>query len=227
MVPLEVLDKPDRLGKLYDGIKNRVDIAILMEKVEALEQPEHAEACEEKTAQLKKAWDAIDAANHAGFLPDEKITELKSFAEIVCKTADNQEIPLLNEQELTSITIQKGTLTKEEREQIQSHVVYTARMLEKMNFKGIYKDVPFWSGSHHEFLNGKGYPKGITEKELPRETRLLTIIDVYDALTAEDRPYKPPMPPEKAFGILENMREDGQIDGEILALFRESKAWQN
>ena len=227
IVPLEVLDKPDRLGSLYDGIKNRVDIAILMEKVEALEHPERAEMCAEKAAQLKKAWEMIDKANPAGFLPDETIAELKQFAGIVCKTADHQEIPLLNEKELTSITIQKGTLTEEERKQIQSHVVYTARMLEKMNFKGIYKDVPFWSGSHHEFLNGKGYPKGLTESELPRETRLLTIIDVYDALTADDRPYKPPVPSEKAFGILESMREDGQIDGEILELFRESKAWQN
>ena len=227
IVPLEVLDKADRLGMLYDGIKNRVDIAVLMERVEALEHPDRAAVCEEKTAQLKKAWDAIDSANHVGFLPDEKIAELKSFAAISCKTAENEEIPLLNERELTSITIQKGTLTEEERKQIQSHVVYTARMLEKINFKGIYKDVPFWSGSHHEFLNGKGYPKGLTEQELPKESRLLTIIDVYDALTADDRPYKPPMPSEKAFSILESMRDDGQIDGEILALFHESKAWQN
>lgn len=226
IVPLELLDKPDRLGSLYDGIKNRVDIAVLMEKVEALEHPENAAACEENAAQLKSAWEAIDSANRAGFLTDETVAELRSYAAISCKTAENEDIPLLNEQELTSITIKKGTLTIEERKKIQSHVVYTARMLEKMNFKGIYKDVPFWSGSHHEYLNGKGYPKGLTESELPKESRLLTIIDVYDALTAEDRPYKPPMPPEKAFSILEKMRDDGQIDGELLQLFRESEAWQ-
>jgi len=98
-------------------------------------------------------------------------------------------------------------------------------MLNKMLFTGTYKNVPFWSGSHHEFLNGKGYPNHLTADELPNESRLLTIIDVYDALTAEDRPYKPPMPPEKAFSILESMRDDGQIDGKLLELFKESKAW--
>jgi len=99
-------------------------------------------------------------------------------------------------------------------------------MLDKMHFKGIYKEVPFWSGSHHEFLNGKGYPNGLTSDDLPDQSRLLTIIDVYDALTAEDRPYKPPMPPEKAFGILKSMRDDGQIDGRLLDEFIESKAWE-
>ena len=99
-------------------------------------------------------------------------------------------------------------------------------MLDKMHFKGIYKEVPFWSGSHHEFLNGKGYPKGLLADELPDQSRLLTIIDVYDALTAEDRPYKPPMPPEKAFEILRSMRDDGQIDGKLLDEFIESEAWK-
>ena len=226
IVPLEVLDKPDRLGTLRPGIKSRVEIACLMEKVDGLEHPEKADACNDQIEKLHKAWEAIDAANGAGFLPDEKIEELKGYAGLICRTADNEEIPLLNEQEVISITIQKGTLTDDERKQVQNHVVYTARMLAKMKFKGIYKNVPFWSGSHHEFLNGRGYPNHLTAEELPNESRLLTIIDVYDALTAEDRPYKPPMPPEKAFAILGNMRDDGQVDGELLAKFIESGAWK-
>ena len=95
-----------------------------------------------------------------------------------------------------------------------------------MNFKGIYEEVPFWAGAHHEFINGTGYPRHLKADELPNEVRLLTIIDVYDALTAEDRPYKPPMPSEKAFSILKSMRDDGQIDGNILDMFIESKAWE-
>ncbi len=226
IVPLEVLDKPDRLGSLKDGIKSRVEIACLMEKVESLECPEKAAECNARAGELKKALEAIENANVAGFLPDDKIEELRGYAKLICRTAAGEEIPLLDEKELEAVTVQKGTLTDGERKQVQSHVVYTARMLEKMNFKGIYKDVPFWSGSHHEFLNGKGYPNHIAADMLPNESRLLTIIDVYDALTAEDRPYKPPMPPEKAFLILENMRDDGQIDGQLLDLFRESAAWK-
>ena len=225
IVPLEVLDKPDRLGGLKIGLKSKVDIACLKEKVEALENPDKADECNVKAELIKKAWASIEAANNAGFLPDEKLEELRGYANIICKTADGEEVPLLDEKELEAITIRKGTLTDGERKQVQSHVVYTARMLDKMSFKGIYKNVPFWSGSHHEFLNGKGYPNHLDESSLPNESRLLTIIDVYDALTAEDRPYKPPMPPEKAFSILESMRDDGQIDGKLLELFKESKAW--
>ena len=109
---------------------------------------------------------------------------------------------------------------------MQSHVVYTGRMLDKMNFEGVYSAVPGWASAHHELLDGSGYPDHIKGEEIPMQVRFLTIIDVYDALTAEDRPYKPPMPAEKAFGILESMVSEGKVDGEILRLFKESKAWE-
>ena len=225
IVPLEVLDKPDRLGALKSAIKSKVDIACLMEKVESLQNPDRVSECNARIDAIKNAYQAIEKANTAGFLPDERIEELKGFAKIKIKNAEGEEIPLLDEKEVEAITIRKGTLTDSERQQVQSHVVYTRRMLDKMHFKGIYKEVPFWSGSHHEFLNGRGYPKGLTADDLPDQSRLLTIIDVYDALTAEDRPYKPPMPPEKAFEILRSMRDDGQIDGRLLDEFIESGAW--
>ncbi len=226
VVPLEVLDKPDRLGNFKAGIKSRVDIACLMEKVDFLENPGKAGECNAKIETIKNAYALIEKANIAGYLSDETIDELKSFANIKCKDADGNEIPLLDDKEVEAITVRKGTLTDSERKVVQSHVVYTKRMLDKMHFKGIYKEVPFWSGSHHEFLNGMGYPNKLTADELPDESRLLTIIDVYDALTAEDRPYKPPMPSEKAFEILKSMRDDGQIDGELLNKFIESEAWK-
>ena len=122
--------------------------------------------------------------------------------------------------------MQKGTLTADERHKVEEHVSYTARMLERMNFRGIYEQVPFWAGSHHEFINGTGYPNHLKGSEVPRETRLLTIIDIYDALTAEDRPYKPPMPSEKAFAILEDMAKEGRVDSKILGMFKESGAWK-
>ena len=225
IVPLEVFDKPDRLGALKSAIKSKVDIACLMEKVESLQNPDRVSECNARIDAIKNAYQALEKANTAGFLPDERIEELKGFAKIKIKNAEGEEIPLLDEKEVEAITIRKGTLTDSERKQVQSHVVYTRRMLDKMHFKGIYKEVPFWSGSHHEFLNGRGYPKGLTADDLPDQSRLLTIIDVYDALTAEDRPYKPPMPPEKAFEILRSMRDDGQIDGRLLDEFIESGAW--
>ena len=109
---------------------------------------------------------------------------------------------------------------------MESHVVMTAKILEQVSFPKMYDQVPGWAGAHHELLNGKGYPSHISGDEIPAEVRLLTILDVFDALTAKDRPYKPGMPVEKALSILDSMVNEGGMDAEILALFRESQAWE-
>ena len=139
--------------------------------------------------------------------------------------ADGSLHPLLTPEELEAVTVARGTLTAAEREIIESHVVYTAKLLSKVEFRGDYKPVPKWAAGHHEMLNGSGYPDHISGDEIPWETRLLTIIDIYDALTAEDRPYKPPMEPEKAFAILREMAQEGKLDTDILRSFYESGAW--
>ena len=140
-------------------------------------------------------------------------------------TADGNTVTLLNNEELEAITVVRGTLTPAERHTVESHVSLTAKLLSKMEFSGDYKSVPVWAGGHHELLDGSGYPDHLKAESIPWETRLITIIDVYDALTAEDRPYKPPMAPEKAFAVLEDMAEHGKIDKDLLISFRESKAW--
>lgn len=109
---------------------------------------------------------------------------------------------------------------------MESHVTMTSRILEQVSFPKAYQQVPKWAGAHHELLNGRGYPTHAAGDEIPHEVRLLTILDVFDALTARDRPYKPGMPVEKALSILASMVSEGGIDGNILALFEESKAWE-
>ena len=94
-----------------------------------------------------------------------------------------------------------------------------------MEFVGEYKKVPEWASEHHECLDGSGYPDGLKGNEIPWEARLLSVIDIFDALTADDRPYKPPMTPEKAFGILKDLAEHGKLDKEIVKSFYESNAW--
>ena len=142
-----------------------------------------------------------------------------------CLAANDEMVPLLDDYEKEALMIRKGTLTASERSVIESHVSQTYEMLKEMDLEGEFKDVPEWAGNHHELLDGTGYPRGLKGDEISWETRLLTIIDIYDALTAEDRPYKPPMPPEKAFAILESLKNEGKLDGEILKDFYESKAW--
>ncbi len=225
VIPLEIMDKPDRLGKLHDRIKSRVTVACLMEEITGLKEPSKKPESDDNIKKIQDAWTLIEESNSKGFLPDDVIDALKAAATLTCRDAEGKEISLLTDEELTAITVRKGTLTDDERAQMQSHVVHTKKMLDQMDFRGLYANVPRWSGGHHELLDGSGYPDHLTAKDIPKEIRFLTIIDVYDALTADDRPYKPPMPPEKAFGILESMANEGKIDADILREFKESNAW--
>ncbi len=225
LVPANVLDKPDRLSGIKDAIKNRIDIGCLMEKIRSLEDPSQKSACDEKTAKLKEAWDTILVANGKGFLDDDTFGKLNEYAKLTCLDSEGKETKLLTDAELKSLTVRKGTLTDDEKSQVEMHVSHTARMLDGMNFKGIYKDVPHMAGSHHEYVDGTGYPNHIGGDELSDEIRLLTVLDIYDALTAEDRPYKPPIESSKAFGILYSMCDEGKLDKRIVALFEESRAW--
>ncbi|MBQ3797019.1 MAG: GAF domain-containing protein [Butyrivibrio sp.] len=226
VIPLEVMDKATRLGSKKEEIKNRVTVACLKEEIKGLKDPSKKEEAEKRIAEITKAFELISECDTKGFLPDELINSLKEAAKIPVIDSEDNEIPLLTEEELTAITVRKGTLTDKERTTMQSHVVYTGRMLEKMNFEGVYASVPGWAAAHHELIDGSGYPNHLKAEEIPYQVRFLTIIDVYDALTAEDRPYKPPMPPEKAFGVLESMADEGKIDRTILSLFKESGAWE-
>ena len=118
----------------------------------------------------------------------------------------------ITDQEAKYLSIRRGTLTEEDRMEMENHVVVTEKILSKVRFNKNYAIVPKWAASHHELLNGSGYPKHLSGDELDLETRILTVADVYDALTASDRPYKKPIPREKAIGILKSMAEEGKIE---------------
>ena len=226
VIPLEIMDKPTRLGSAEERVRARIDIASLCERVRALSRPDEAEEAEREIEELAAARELIERANTAPFLDDGTLEALRALGEKSCASPDGGRVPLLTEGELDAITVRRGTLTAGERAEIERHVVYTSRLLAQMRFGSDYASVPLWAGSHHELLDGSGYPKHLKADELPLEVRLLTILDIYDALTAEDRPYKPPMPPERAFAVLGSMSAEGKLDGELLELFRLSGAWK-
>ena len=91
-----------------------------------------------------------------------------------------------------------------------------------MNFGVRYPHIIEWAGAHHEFLDGSGYPRGLKGDEIPFEARILVVVDVFEALTSADRPYKKSMEEKKAFSVLEDMVSEGKVDGEVLALFKEA-----
>ena len=115
---------------------------------------------------------------------------------------DGTVIAYPTEQERECLSIRKGTLTAEERRTMESHAEMTGKILDKVRFQKNYSQVPKWAAEHHEYLDGTGYPNHLKGDETAQETRMITIADVYDAMTSTDRPYKKPMPREKAFAIL-------------------------
>ena len=226
VVPLEVMDKATRLGPALERVESRFASMALLDRIALLEGRLDEAAFSAKTAEREEALALIRKANTAGFLPDESIAAIEDLAKRTYTDETGAERPWLTEEERVCMTVRKGTLTAAERAVMEGHVTATARILEQVAFPRQYARVPKWAAAHHELLNGKGYPDHRTAESLPREVRLLTILDVFDALTARDRPYKPPMPVEKALAILHSMAREGGLDEEILALFEESRAWE-
>ncbi|MDR0905659.1 MAG: GAF domain-containing protein [Oscillospiraceae bacterium] len=227
VTPLEIMDKESRLGMKLDLLEHRFEVLRLQNRIDLLDESVSPERFEARQRQLTEALDLIHDANMAGFLPDDKIALIRTLAEPVYETSDGTPIPLIDEEELIALSVRKGTLTADERTIMEEHVIMTAKMLDQMAFSRNYTNVPIWASMHHEYVNGQGYPSGLSGDEIPVEARLLTIIDIFDALTARDRPYKPAMPIDKAIEVLHSMVKDGQLDGEILELFIGCTPWED
>ena len=130
---------------------------------------------------------------------------------------DGKKIAYLTTYEKDCLCIRKGTLTKEERAIMEEHVIMTSKILSKMHFNSHYANVKTYAETHHELLNGTGYPKHLKGNELSIESRILAVCDIFDALTASDRPYKLPIPKEKAFSILYAMADEEKLDRKLIS----------
>ena len=126
---------------------------------------------------------------------------------------------LYNHGEIYNLSIRRGTLTEEERYKINEHMVFTIMMLEQMHFPKSLKRVPEYAGTHHEGLNGRGYPRRLSAKDLSVPARIMAIADVFEALTAPDRPYKKPNKVSEAVKILYGLKKSRHIDADIFDLF--------
>ena len=226
-VPLEIMDKPTRLGPAFSNIQKRFTEMSLLDRIAWLEGRMDEGTYETMKLEREETLAFVERINRTNFLTDEELVSIQKLSEKTYVNEQGEILPWLTDEELTDLRIRKGTLTDEERAIMQSHVTVTEHILGQVDFPAIYAQVPAWASAHHEQLNGKGYPHHLTAPDIPREVRLLTILDVFDALTAKDRPYKTPMPPEKALGILRSMVQEGAVDAEILALYESSKAWEN
>ena len=230
-VPLTVMNKSTRLEERLELVLQRLDYIaanIQLESLQARIKGDKASNFEEELNQVETARTLILKVNDpATIVTPEIAQELINMKEHVYRDRSGQLQPWLTPEEAEALSVTRGTLTEEERRVMEEHVQFTNRMLAKIPFTRKYKDVPFWAGIHHEHLDGKGYPLGLEGEAIPPEGRILALLDVFDALTAADRPYKKGMTAEDALRIMDFMVKDGKLDGELLAHFGNSRIWEN
>jgi HD-GYP domain-containing protein (c-di-GMP phosphodiesterase class II) len=133
--------------------------------------------------------------------------------------------PLLSPTEASCLQITRGSLTELERIEINSHVVHSYNFLRKIPWSRTLRDVPEIAGSHHEKLDGSGYPNALRGDRIPIPARMMAISDIYDALTASDRPYKKAMPLDRALDILAADVKRGQLDRHLFDVFLAAQVW--
>ena len=215
VIPTKVMNKATKLENKLEDIEKRFERIGLKYKICFLEEKITQQEFDDKTAELKTIRQLVQDVNFSGFLPDEKYEELQEAFTFVYWDGE-EEIPYFTKEEQEALLIRKGTLTEAERVIMESHVEVTERILSKVHFHANFSEAARFAVEHHECLNGMGYPKKLTGEQLALESRILAVADICDALLATDRPYKKPLPREKAFTILYDMAEFGRIDKKIV-----------
>lgn len=234
--PVHVVDKSTKLETIIDRlemIRSRFGMIEWMYRSEWLERKvEMAKAgasgaemaggeakAEERIAGLREDMAFIAECNKGGeFMDDSKVNRINGIGARTYRMNGHEE-RYLTEDEVMNLCIRKGTLLPSELKIMRDHIVLTIKMLEKIPFTKKLANVTRFAGAHHECLDGSGYPKGLKGDQIPLEGRILMFVDIYEALTATDRPYKKPMPVEVALNILKMDVEKGKLDKDIFELF--------
>ncbi len=208
--PEWVMDKDTKLKRVIDGIatiEKRVADAVT-----ELRRKGREREADELLADLEFVREKNRPVEE---MSDADISRLKEIARKRLPLGPREE-PFLTDEELRHLSIRHGSLTDEEMDTVKGHAVWTMRMLEKLSFPDHLKNTPTYAVQHHERLNGTGYPMGVKGDQIPFPSRILAIADLYEALTARDRPYKDRMSYEQTIAILRRHAANGDIDGRIL-----------
>jgi len=230
--PEYVMDKSTKLERIVDRIelvdirlelmKQDVEIERLTKLVDGKNKDKINTIYKEKIKTLNEVGEFLCRHNKGGeSMHEDDINKVKECAKLYWKDKQGVKQPLLTEDEINNLCIVKGTLTQEERDIINNHIVATVKMLDTLPFPKHLQNVPEYAGGHHERVDGKGFPKGLVKDEMSVQARIMAIADVFEALTARDRPYKDPMKLSQAVSILKTMSETGHIDADLFDVFIE------
>jgi HD-GYP domain-containing protein (c-di-GMP phosphodiesterase class II) len=180
----------------------------------------------QQRAELERLLDAVLKANEPSVLERETLGAVLELARRTFVDWHGQEQPYLTEHELQALSIRKGSLSEEERQEIESHVSHTYEFLSQIPWTGEFSHIPEITWAHHEKLDGSGYPRGLKAPAIPLQSRMMTIADIYDALVAWDRPYKRAVSVERALAILADEARTGKLDEYLLELFVSERIYE-
>ena len=240
--PVHVVDKSTKLEALFDRIhlvdtrfevlKRDAEIAMLRGKLAALEQGDKASSAgledtfQTCIRQIDDDREFLRKANFGGEFMSETLQQrVRDIAAYRWIDESGKNAPFLSDNETDCLNIARGTLTAAEREIINHHIVATIKMLEALPWPKHLRNVPEFAGGHHERMDGKGYPRGLTGEQMSPQARMMAIADVFEALTAKDRPYKPGKTLTEALTILGRMKQEHHVDPDLFDLFIREKVY--
>ena len=235
--PVHVVDKATKLQTLYDRIglvDTRFEVLKRDARIDMLRRQlalrpvadAHAEAqlqatLERQLQALDEERDFLRHCNHGvEAMPEADQQRVRAIGQTrQWRNPDGVTTALLTAEELQNLTIRSGTLTQAERDVINHHIVSTINMLESLPWPRHLRNVPEYAGGHHERMDGRGYPRGLTREQMSWQARMLGVADIFEALTAADRPYKQGMKLSQALAIMRRMADGGHIDPDLFAVF--------
>jgi HD-GYP domain-containing protein (c-di-GMP phosphodiesterase class II) len=223
----------DLITQRFELALRWTEVEILNRKIRLLQQGAPAAVIAELDAELERrraelgdAFRAIESANEPTVLKGGEFGKIEALAKQTFIAPNGEERPLLSALEVTSLSVTRGSLTPEEIREIQSHVTHSFNFLATIPWGKSFQRVPLIAGAHHERLDGTGYPNRLRAEEIPLQSKLMSISDIFDALTASDRPYKRAVPIDKALDILALEVKDKHLDGDLVRIFTESRVWE-
>jgi HD-GYP domain-containing protein (c-di-GMP phosphodiesterase class II) len=227
--PVHVVDKATKLETLYDRvhlIDTRFEVLKRDLEIAALRKNIDDKTLRDRLRELEDDRRFLHACNIGGErMKDEDVARVKRIAKLRWRDVAGHEADFLTEDEVRNLTIRAGTLTEEERKVINNHIVATIKMLEALPWPRHLTKVPEYAGGHHERMDGKGYPRGLTREQMSVQARCMGIADIFEALTAKDRPYKKGKTLSESLEILGKMKLNNHIDPDLFDIFVRRKVY--
>src|SRR6266852_3869328 len=218
----------------FEFVERSVQVKYANEKLEAMRSGGSGEAAladidrrlDEELGRLRTWIQGIVSANEPTVMPEDKASMLEELAQETYHDMAGHPHPMLDPQEFRFLSIRKGTLDPQERLEMEAHVTHSFHFLTKIPWTSVMRGIPEIAYGHHEKLDGSGYPRGLTGDQIPLQARMMTISDIFDELTAQDRPYKRAVPRDVALDILEDEAGDSKLDRDLLDIFVAKQVYQ-